>query len=99
MKVSIYSGMFRLQVQTHTIALLKAQLEQKNRVIDELKLKKIMEESNTTTDSVEDLKQKLIKCSISVKPKMKCVIGDSAPNSSNSGTYFIINRFNCKIKI
>lgn len=81
--------MFRLQVQTHTIALLKAQLEQKNRVIEELKLKKIVEDSNITNDVVEDLKKSFTKCSMSVKPKMKCVIGGSKHNLSNSGISFI----------
>ncbi|XP_077294903.1 uncharacterized protein LOC143917294 [Arctopsyche grandis] len=74
----------RLQVQTHTIALLKAQLEQKNRMIEELKLKKIVEDATMSSNLVNEFKNTLSQCSISVKPKMKCVIGEPIHVESSS---------------
>lgn len=54
----------------------KTKLEQQERMIEELKFNKIVEDANVSSEVVADVRKTLQKCDRNLKPKLKCIAGE-----------------------
>lgn len=67
----------RYKLQKHIIALQRAKLEEQNRMIEELKYNKIIEQSQSSVNAVrEEVRKAYFEIDRQLKPKIKCLSND-----------------------